>query len=631
MIHLRRFGLKLLFLAASGMLLCPLPAFPQANQQMPNPTKPSTLVVSVRMPDGSPLDTPAVVNLYTFSGTAAGIAVFRSGTAEFVDLAPASYTLEIIAVGYQRFTQNVQIMTPGQRQQLSVSLTPESFQSALSPPPGPPILAPNAEKEVSKALEDLRADKPEEARKHLEKASHAAPSHPDISYLWGMYYAQTKDFAKAKLYWEKAVQIAPGHAFSLDALAQLALQSSDYAAAIDYLLRASEAAPSSWRYHERLAEAYLNQKEYEQAQRHSQRALEMGKERAAGVQFVLAQIFLQRNDSPAALKALDAFLSSQPSGPRAIESRKLIEALQKPNLASPPPVNASLTWDEKKSLPFTAPTAELMPPPKWIPRDVDDSMPPVESTAGCPLREIQAEAGKRVRGFVDAVNRIAATESLENEIIDHSGHPVRHTSRSFSYVASVQQMRPGFYSMEEYRNGSMSLDEFPERIATLGLTALAMVFHPAYVGNYELACEGLSRWHGGLAWQVHFRQKPDQPSRLRSYRVNNVSYPISLRGRAWIAADTFEIESLETDLVSPIPKIQLRAEHIAIEYMPVKFRSHHQELWLPESAEIYFDYAHQRMHRRHYFRDYMLFAVDEKQEISLPTVEADAASPSPDP
>jgi tetratricopeptide (TPR) repeat protein len=613
MIHLRRFGLKLLFLAASGMLLCPLPAFPQANQQMPNPTKPSTLVVSVRMPDGSPLDTPAVVNLYTFSGTAAGIAVFRSGTAEFVDLAPASYTLEIVAAGYQRFTQNVQIMTSGQRQQLSVSLTPESFQSAISPAPGPPILAPNAEKEVSKALEDLRADRPEEARKHLEKASHAAPSHPDVSYLWGMYYAQMKDFAKAKFYWEKTVQISPGHAFSLDALAQLALQNSDYAAAIDYLLRASEVAPSSWRYHERLAEAYLNQKEYEQAQRHSQRALEMGKERAAAVQFVLAQIFLQRGDSQAALKALNAFLSSQPSGPRAIEARKL------------------MTWDEKKSSPFTTPTAELMPPPKWIPRDVDDSMPPVESTAGCPLREIQAEAGKRVRGFVDAVNRIAATESLENEVIDHSGHPVRHTSRSFSYVASVQQMRPGFYSMEEYRNGSMSLDEFPERIATLGLTALAMVFHPAYVGNYELACEGLSRWHGGLAWQVHFRQKPDQPSRLRSYRVNNVSYPISLRGRAWIAADTFEIESLETDLVSPIPKIQLRAEHIAIEYMPVKFRSHHQELWLPESAEIYFDYAHQRMHRRHYFRDYMLFAVDEKQEISLPTVEADAASPSPDP
>ena len=200
---------------------------------------------------------------------------------------------------------------------------------------------------------------------------------------------------------------------------------------------------------------------------------------------------------------------------------------------------------------------------------------------------------------------------------------MRHTSVHYSYVASVQQVRPGMYTMEEYRNGMMDLEAFPERIATLGLTALVMVFHPNYREDYEVTCEGLSRWHGGLAWQVHFRQKANRPARLRSYRVNTKSYPISLRGRAWISAETFQIESLETDLVSPVPQIQLRAEHIAIEYMPVQFISHHQQLWLPESADIYFDLNKRRMHRRHQFRDYMLFAVDEKQQLSVPTVQAD--------
>jgi hypothetical protein len=257
-----------------------------------------------------------------------------------------------------------------------------------------------------------------------------------------------------------------------------------------------------------------------------------------------------------------------------------------------------------------------------MPPDVDDSMPAVESTAGCPLENIQEEAGKRVSDFVDAVNRIAATEFLDNDVVDRSGIPVRHTSRSYSYVASVQQVRPGIYTMEEYRNGMMDLDLFPERIATLGLTALVMVFHPIYRDDYEVTCEGLSRWHGGLAWQLHFRQKAGKPARLRSYRVNTMSYPISLRGRAWISADTFQVESLQTDLVSPVPRIQLRAEHIAVEYMPVQFTSHHQRLWLPQSADIYFDYGNRRMHRRHHFRDYMLFAVDEKQEISLPKIEA---------
>jgi tetratricopeptide (TPR) repeat protein len=631
-----RLSLRLLLLATAGLLNTSL-AFPQANSQMQKPDRPSTLVVSVRMPDGSPLDIPAIVNLYTFSGAPAGIGVFRSGTAEFTNLAPASYTLDIIAAGYKRLTENVQILTAGERQQLSISLTPESAAPEASAPPGGPILAPNAQKEVTKALEDLRDKKNDDARKHLEKASHLAPSHPDVTYLWGMYYAQVKDFANAKVYWEKTVQISPHHVFSLAALAQLALQNSDYPTATGYLLQASENAPSAWRYHEQLSEAYLNQQQNEQAQKHAERALELGKERAAGAHYVLARIFL--SDNPAgALKQLDAFLASQPSGSRAIEARKLIDTLQKQPLPAPAAAvaNANLELDKQSAsdtklapAPPSSLTLELMPPRKWMPPDVDESMPAVEPTAGCPLEKIQNEAGGRVGDFVDAVNRIAATESLDNEVIDRSGLPVRRTSRSYSYVASVQQVRPGMYIMEEYRNGMMDLDMFPERIATLGLTALVMVFHPIYRDDYEVTCEGLSRWHGGLAWQLHFRQKANKPARLRSYRVNAKSYPIALRGRAWISAETFQVENLETDLVSPVPQIQLHAEHIAIEYAPVKFVTRHQELWLPQSAEIYFDFNKRRMHRRHHFRDYMLFAVDEKQKISVPTIdEADTGGPS---
>ena len=490
-----------------------------------------------------------------------------------------------------------------------------------------PPLAHNTEKEVSEALEDLRADKPKDARKHLEKASRATPSNPEVIYLWGMYYAQVQDFAKAKAYWERAVQISPRNVFALDGLGQLALQSSDYAAATDYLLRASEADPSSWRYHGRLAETYLSQNQYEQALNHARRALELGKERAVEVQFVLAQILVQRNDTQAALKALDQFLSSHPSKARAIAARGLADDLQRSSPAALA-FNARLKWDERSSL-FTAPTAEFMPPPKWMPPDVDESMPPVEATAGCPLQAIQREAGKRVSGFVDAVNRIAATESLEHELMDRFGHAVQPTSRDFSYVSSIQQIRPGFYAMDEYRNGSVDLDQFPDGIATLGLPALVMVFHPTYVGDYDLICEGLSRRRDGLAWQVHFQQKSDLPARLRSYRVNGTSYPIALRGRAWILTDSFQIEGLETNLVSPVPKIRLRAEHIAVRYAPVQFLSRHTELWLPESAEVYFDFRGRRMHRRHQFRDYMLFSVDEEQQVSLPTIEPNIATDLP--
>jgi hypothetical protein len=328
------------------------------------------------------------------------------------------------------------------------------------------------------------------------------------------------------------------------------------------------------------------------------------------------------------MKPLDLYLASQPSGPRAAEARQMLATLR-PAENPVPVVVAKASAAAVPSKPETSLTAELVPAPKWMPPDVDESMPAVESVAGCPLQKVQDEAGKRVSEFVDAVNRIAATESLENEVIDGSGLPIRRASRSYSYVASVQQVRPGMYTMEEYRNGMMDLDLFPERVATLGLTALVMAFHPVYRDDYDVTCEGLSRWHGGLAWQVHFRQKPDRPARLRSYRVNTLSFPVALRGRAWISADSFQIVSLETDIVSPIPQIQLKAEHISVEYMPVKFISNHAELWLPESAEIFFDYGHRRMHRRHHFKNYMLFGVEEKQRISAPKTDADEGSAAP--
>jgi len=116
----------------------------------------------------------------------------------------------------------------------------------------------------------------------------------------------------------------------------------------------------------------------------------------------------------------------------------------------------------------------------------------------------------------------------------------------------IEQIRPGWLSVEEYRNGARSLEEFPARIATSGLAAQALIFHPYYVEDFEMSCEGLGQLRGQPAWQVHFRQRNDRPSRFRVYRVKQVVYPVKLKGRAWIATDTLQVVRLETDLAEEI-------------------------------------------------------------------------------
>ena len=196
-------------------------------------------------------------------------------------------------------------------------------------------------------------------------------------------------------------------------------------------------------------------------------------------------------------------------------------------------------------------------------------------------------------------------------------------TRKFDYVVAIDEPRHGVLTVEEYRNSGGLPAEFPGGIATNGLPVLALIFHPYYAVNFEMTCEGLTNWNGKLAWQVHFRQRKDKPNMIRSYRLGmeGPSYPVALKGRAWILADSFEIARLETDLIAPVPQIRLVADHTAIEYGPVQFQVRDVQMWLPQTAEVYYHWRGKRIHRRHSFSNYLLFAVDEKQQIAEPKAE----------
>ena len=58
----------------------------------------------------------------------------------------------------------------------------------------------------------------------------------------------------------------------------------------------------------------------------------------------------------------------------------------------------------------------------------------------------------------------------------------------------------------------------------------------------------------------------------------------------------------------------------AVEYGPVPFQKKNTLLWLPKSAEIYFDFRKHRYYRRHSFDHYMLFSTDTNEKTNEPVV-----------
>ena len=52
-------------------------------------------------------------------------------------------------------------------------------------------------------------------------------------------------------------------------------------------------------------------------------------------------------------------------------------------------------------------------------------------------------------------------------------------------------------------------------------------------------------------------------------------------------------------------------------------------MWLPKSADVYYDWKGKRIHRRHSFSNYMLFAVDNQQKIAAPKVDTTPSDGGP--
>ena len=573
----------------------------------------SQLEIHVQEPTGAPVEGVAVVTLTNLAGQFYRQGITKAGYITFNNVAPTEYTVQVVAPAYERAVKQVEA-SGNQSTRVIVVLQRGSGDTALAAQLA--SMNPKAQKEMGKAIEALRSNRPIVARSHLDAANRMAPNQAEVSYLFGVYSSQLGDAAQARSYWTKTVELYPNHVRALLSLGEILIREKKPDQAVEYMKRAIETEPSSWRPHAILAEAYYLQHSRDEAIKEAERAMELGRGQAAMIEPLLAQCLAERGEKDRAIRILQAYGQDHPNDASA---KKQLSSLQNPQtvIASN---DAAVSTDEI-DLSAIAPAGEALPVSSgWLPPDVDAKVPPVEPGAACALDEVVQNAGKRLQELVKNVDRFTATELVIDESLNKWGMPSSPEKAQFDYIVSMEETRRGALSVEEYRERRSSSKGFPEAVTTSGLPALVVVFHPYYAGNYEMTCEGLARRNGGLAWQVHFRQRPDKPNTIRSYRngPQGQGYPVALKGRGWIAADNYQIVRLETNMVAPMPQIKLAAEHVNIEYAPVRFRQGALEMWLPASVEVYSDWRGRRVRRQHRFSNYLLFSVDDKQKISAP-------------
>lgn len=564
------------------------------------------LIVSVLNEKKAQLDRQAVVKLFDQTRQkAVWQATSDTSDATFVNLTLGKYGVEVSALGYLPAHKVVDVLSLEHSNSTEIVLQrdPEAVDfSAMSE--GLPA---KARKENQRAISALSIGRLKDAEKHLDAAYKLAPDNSRLNFLMGYLDIQQNNFEQAQSYLQKATTLEPRNVQALTLLGRAYLHNGKNPEAQAILQRAIAIDAENWNAHNLLADAYLRQHDNADALTQADLAVESGKRGSITAQIIRGQALAYMGRDQEAIQALTTYLQNDPNSPTVPQVRDLITQIQN-HSAEQAKNDASRTSTKTDLLLASAkPTLSLK---AWAPAEIDESKPPVAPGTTCPYEEIMDKAGQSAKQFVDDVAQISAIEDLLHERLDDTGNPVTKEIRKFDYVASISEPKPGTLSVEEYRSQRYGVTDLPDQILTKGFVGLALVFHPDMRDDFDFHCEGLGQLHGQATWLLHFQQREDRPKRLQDFKVGGEVYSVSLKGRAWVTADKFEITRIETELVQPMPSVQLLAEHEITEYDPVAFPNKNVQLWLPKSAEVYLELRKHYYYRRHSFDHYMLFSVD---------------------
>lgn len=524
--------------------------------------------IYVQSPDNASAEVTAAMMLFTKAGQLSRQEITKKGHWLVTGVDPAKYEIQIIAPGYESAVQELDASGTGEIR-VNVQLRPQSGG---------------------------------------DKSYPAISADPEMDYIFGLFSSRLGDWEQAKSYWTKVLQLVPDHVPAMVSMSEVLLNENKALEAMEYLVRAEKLDPAYWRTQAVLAEIALRAGSTGEAVLHAERAIELGHEQAAGVSPLLARALVAQ-----ANEVLRNYVRDHPED---LAARKQLQTLNEPFELRSQPANTDAK--ERSASGVIAKPAVRSGDTRWLPPEVDENVPPVEPGAACNLEEVLEKAGKRIQEFVGNVDRFTATESLVHETVARSGNVVGTEKRKYDYVVSITEARPGYLDLQEYESSGSTPADSPGGMTTRGLPALVLIFHPYYSGTFAMKCEGLADWNGKRSWQIYFRQRGDKPNKIRAYRIGSDSYPVALKGRAWIVADSYEVLGLQTDLIYALPEIRLTAEHTAVQYGPVHFASRGIDMWLPQTAEVFTDLRGRRVHRRMSFSNYLLFSVDDKQQIMAP-------------
>ncbi len=282
--------------------------------------------ITVKDTSGAIINTPCSVKLYK-NGMPSDQTSTSHGRAFFIPAGLGDFTITVEAAGYKSAQKDISLPMAG-KMELDINLQRELAANESTGVPGKPILAPDAQKALTKATQALREGKLDEAEKALAKAASLAPSNPDVLYIQGMLYLRQSHWEKAETVLEKADQVEPNQPQILSGLGMALCNQKKYEKAIPVLEKSVQLQPNaSWETDWALAKAYYSHEQYDLALKLAEQAHTASQGTSPQTELLLAQCLTAAGRYDDAANVLRDFLLGNKQGPDAATARDWLNRL----------------------------------------------------------------------------------------------------------------------------------------------------------------------------------------------------------------------------------------------------------------------------------------------------------------
>jgi hypothetical protein len=184
--------------------------------------------------------------------------------------------------------------------------------------------------------------------------------------------------------------------------------------------------------------------------------------------------------------------------------------------------------------------------------------------------------------------------------------------KNFDYLILVRRSTDGTQTLEESRAdlkapNDKRLKREQKILHGIGFEYLWLLFLPANAPESSYRLLGHQKMYGHETYVVGFAQSPARVKQPGEIDLSGETYPLLYQGIAWIDKATFRIVRLRTDLLAPLPAIQLERFSSDLRFEPIDIADLKVALWLPRQVELIWMQGGQMSGELHVYTKYSMF------------------------